>query len=582
MSRSSIARENAVRLKAARRMREASVDYSSDRPTLAVREPTTGRIDELDMRWASSLSALRGQIAVALMRICDGRPGRSGVTNTHLIHHLDMGLSRFLVQTGRTGIGVQDLDRDLFSAFHRWLDGPGVRGKQRSANYKIDLHMAAVTLVMTMRSADRVDAATEPLPTPPWKPARASGSKDLVVMDEADVRDIVRACARLVETTSDRVLKGLNAIDADTGRTGVLARYSDVPLRERDVTSLAAYRPALLKDLRASGLDDARLILRPTLMDVAPFVILLAFAFRLNDAVIRSAHLSDFAHVPSLGGSRVVARPLKARSHKRVHASVPVTRHATNPAQMLALLDRWLTPARADLGTDRLVAVSSNRSVSTTMEGPNGKAALVATLRIFAKRHGLAPFSITKLRAFRIDRAHSLTDGNPMAMKVAASHSALDTSRQHYMTRGARLRDDEKLAMGMLGMQSSFLPGGAPAADMPPPRHADAGCTPGWTCVDPAASTFHPPRPDGRCVAYARCPVCPSGRIDFGSAEAAASALALSRAVGDALTTMAPEAWLARLAPIATELEQRIIPGFAEATLVAAAALPPLTLPTPD
>lgn len=583
MKERSLGHERAALLKNAMATREAGADFSSERPFVSVPERTSGRVDILDLAWAKPFPGIRDAIARAVVRITGRTPNRSSLSGWTLIGKLRSGFAAFLMQTDREAIEPKDLGRDLFCGFQRWLDLPTVNVESRSTSYKIGLYAAAVSLVRAIAEDSDSGVPSEPLPPAPWQNrGRISGRKSSVMVEE-DVRKIVRVCADLVRSTSARVQVALDAIDADKAGDEVLTCYSAVPVTERDVVSLQAKRPELLRRLRAHGIADARLILRPQPKDVLPFLVLLAYAFRLNDSVIRTARLTDFTRVPSFGGARVVARPFKPRAHDRVLSTAPITNDAVNPASMLSTIARWLDPMRKEIGTDLLFAVTSLRSSEViTMEERRGEKMLAKNLKSFCSQHGLARFNITMLRTFRLDRSHRLTGGNPMAMKVAASHASVRTSRDHYMTSAGFLREDENLAVAMRRMQFGFIAGGTTATGLPFVDGADAGCTPGWRCASPGASPFAPPRPDGQCVAYGRCPVCPFGRIDLASVECARLALALSRAITDALLHMTPEAWLARLAPIAAELAERVLPAFSPDVLARAVAQPPITLPRPD
>ena len=112
------------------------------------------------------------------------------------------------------------------------------------------------------------------------------------------------------------------------------------------------------------------------------------------------------------------------------------------------------------------------------------------------------------------------------------------------------------------------------------PEHTDVGAaTPGWTCLDPYAG-LHGPK-DTLCSAYAQCPVCPLGSVDFQSPYACAQAHNLLEAVRRAAETMAPQAWLKRMAPLQQKLLDTWLPQFSEPVRKAAQmlSLPPLPVP---
>jgi len=85
-----------------------------------------------------------------------------------------------------------------------------------------------------------------------------------------------------------------------------------------------------------------------------------------------------------------------------------------------------------------------------------------------------------------------------------------------------------------------------------------------------------------RYVVFGLRPVCPLGSIDFQSPYACGQAHSLLEAVRRAAETMAPQAWLQRMAPVEERLLNTWLPQFSEAVRNAAEKLSLPALPVPE
>jgi hypothetical protein len=144
---------------------------------------------------------------------------------------------------------------------------------------------------------------------------------------------------------------------------------------------------------------------------------------------------------------------------------------------------------------------------------------------------------------------------------------------------GAKQRDEERLAE-IMQVRGRWRQTQGKIETRGRPEHTDIGAaTPGWTCLDPYSGLYGPK--DTLCSAYAQCPVCPLGSIDFQSPYACAQAHNLLEAVRRAAETMAPQAWLDRMAPVQQKLVNAWLCQFSEPVRKAAEklSLPPLPAP---
>jgi hypothetical protein len=199
---------------------------------------------------------------------------------------------------------------------------------------------------------------------------------------------------------------------------------------------------------------------------------------------------------------------------------------------------------------------------------------------LFLDQHGLNHFDTRQFRLTGLEIVHQITGGDLRAMQAWANHKRVGTTERNYVTDGAKKRDEERLAE-IMQARGRWRRTQGKIETRGRPEHTDIGAaTPGWTCLDPYSGLYGPK--DTLCSAYAQCPVCPLGSIDFQSPYACAQAHNLLEAVRRAAETMAPHAWLERMAPVQERLLHTWLPQFSDRVRKAAAKLSLPSLPVPE
>ena len=250
----------------------------------------------------------------------------------------------------------------------------------------------------------------------------------------------------------------------------------------------------------------------------------------------------------------------KERAKRWQTGSVACDEDVTHPARLVQFLIRWteyLRPLVHPSVSERLflfVPPRGKRPASSFQSkwGPLLSGSWEYSYNQFLKEHGLGPLGTRQFRVTGLEIVHQVTGGDLRAMQAWANHARAGTTERNYVGDGAKQRDEERLAE-IMQVRGRWRQTQGKIETRGRPEHTDIGAaTPGWTCLDPY-SGLHGPK-DTLCSAYAQCPVCPLGSIDFQSPYACAQAHNLLDAVRRAAETMAPQAWLKRMAPVQQKL----------------------------
>jgi hypothetical protein len=597
--RTSAARQRALKAMARGALEAPTSILMTDKgPCLKFSVEGTEKFETLHLGRLSETPNLLEPIAHAIALHSVKRSVKSRRSHTGLYQNLRGGFLSFLKDTSRTEYRLRDLDRQTLSAFILWLNrtenGVAVlRRRTRSIYYE-----AVRTLVGLIRTDERYASDLLPsheFPRSPWSQSMESAALPESALSEAQLKALFVAAAAAVRETSAAVTRDLNLLDGENVSEAVgakrqaalkqLAQHFKDGRRTCKQLKTADYQ--LTKQLHKLGRDGMLRTIRPSLADIAPFIILFAIIFRFNDSVLLSCQRSDFALRSWVGGERIFARPWKPRAGRRQIATASATAEAINPKQMLALLDRWtsrlrdLTPGDEVFLYWGLKGYNAGAVAINASKRPGITIPVRHAFQAFADAAGVgANVTITRIRDAVLELAHRKSGGNILLVKAAASHKSAETTADYYVTATGRAREDEALANALL-LQSSMV---ANRGRFDPRREGDRqtfACTPGWDCSRGA----HPPltgsRSDGQCVAYGRCPVCRHGSIDFGSPRACAQTHRLVEAIERAADHMEPEGWLARLAPIRMHLLENVLPRFSRPIHQQAArlSLPPIPAP---
>lgn len=605
-SESAILDIDQARIEAGRRIEKGT---EHGKPFLRVVLPTPGEPKPqqvLDLSFLYSVPNLADALAEAFLDWTATTQRTS--TRGGEAAHLRVGLVTFLVETARAEITPEGLTTELAEAFIAWL------GEKRSGRNEPLQENSRAKLLGTFRRAIRhlrqLPKWAGRLPRDlyvrcsPW-PMRHLKMKATEIIASDDLRRLLSACAQEVTATIERIEEGWRRRDK--------ARNSVPSSRERYTayTDLGVCLAALEAQLggqilRADavnpinrGLRDAitklhdgliRLgeYLYPTPRLLMPFVVLLSLYTGVNTGSLVESQRDDFWVAHILGHRRFYWKVWKERAQRWQTGSIAWDDHVTHPARLVQFLISWAEYLRPHVHpslAERLFLFVPPRGERLAASFQSKWGSLLSgswqySYESFFKEHGLSKFNTRQFRVTGLEIVHQITGGDLRAMQAWANHKRVGTTERNYVSDGAKQRDEERLAE-IMQVRGRWRRTRGKIETRGRPEHTDIGAaTPGWTCLDPYSGLYGPK--DTLCSAYAQCPVCPLGSIDFQSPYACAQAHNLLEAVRRAAETMAPQAWLKRMAPVQERLLNTWLPRFSHPVRKAAEKLSLPSLPVPE
>ena len=516
----------------------------------------------------------------------------------------------YLLQNNLAAIRLADLTTARLNGFVKWLNQVDpASGHARWAVRSRQGYLVVVRILVSWLARHAPWAHQMPkdlcLPMFCWPGAKRQSSPAPVLTDE-ELRAVYRACVTEVLETRKRVTEGIllmeEARDRVPTRPKTYRDYTDLGTCLAALTQafpdsvpnsgrVLPEHPFLFRAIKRShgGLLAVRSVLYPDDRLLVPFVLLLAIHTRYNPQTVLDSNLEDCSIEERLGQRVLVFRAYKGRSHSRQLAITPVEEEAPdNPASIVAFLREWTQRARRlappHLATRLLLFVPRRAHPKVTTYSNYSANGHSSTWRIglrqFCEDHHLKPFSLAQIRPTMLDLGTVLNSGDLRAAQALGNHRRADTTYVHYVSDAQRQRNAERLGEVMaLRTRWRETNGGVDPRERP--HDTDQGAaTPGWSCLDPYDSPFSS---RGKlCDGYGLCPLCPLAQLDLQSPYACAQAHNLLEAVRRARETMAPQAWLARMAPIERRLSCFWLPKFSAAIHYRARQLDLPVLPLPE
>jgi hypothetical protein len=200
----------------------------------------------------------------------------------------------------------------------------------------------------------------------------------------------------------------------------------------------------------------------------------------------------------------------------------------------------------------------------------------------FIQDHALEPFTLKQIRTTWLDFAHDEFGGDMRALLALGGQKSPDTINLHYMSDGARQRNDERLGEAVNLMWRDRATGDRADARRATEFGGDPGAaTPGWICLDPYDSPVPGQRRGRACEAYGRCRGCPLAQIDAGSPIACYYAYDLLARIDEAREKIGPQNWVTKWAPLRQRLTGywlRLFPEdvYGSSTLLQLRPIPPV------
>ena len=523
---------------------------------------------------------------------------------------LRTGFCAYLLQNNLPSVRLTDLTTARLNGFVKWLNQiDPASGHARWAVRSRQGYLVVVRILVSWlaRRAPWTHQMPKDLCVPMfcWPGAKRQ-SKPTPVLTDDELRAVYRACLGEVLETRKHVTEGTRlmteAYHRVPSRPKTYRDYADLgsclaALAQAFPDTVPSYGrvreeyPFLFGAIRRTqgGILAVRSVLYPDGRLLVPFVLLLAIHTRYNPQTLLDSNLEDCSIEERLGQRVLVFRAYKGRSHSRQLSITPVEDEAPdNPASIVAFLREWTQRARrlAPLHLANRLLLFVPRQAHPTVTtysnySANGNSSTWRIgLRQFCEDHHLKPFSLAQIRPTMLDLGTVLNSGDLRAAQALGNHRSMDTTYLHYMSDAQRKRNAERLGE-VMELRTRWRETNGSIDPRKRPHDADHGAaTPGWICLDPYDSPFSS---RGKlCISYGLCPVCPLAQLNLQSPYACAQAHNLLDAVRRARDTMAPQAWLARMAPIEQKLSCFWLPKFSTAVHRRARQLDPPVLPLPE
>ncbi len=522
--------------------------------------------------------------------------------------HLRVGLVAFLAETGRAATTPEGITTELANAFIGWLDEKRTgRNEPLQENSRARLFGTLRRLIKHLRQSPKWSGRIPRdlyIRDSPW-PMRHRKSKATEILASDELRRLLSACAEEVTATIQRIEEGWRGRDAARdcvpssperytayADLGVCLATLEAQLGGQILRTDAAHHinrrveEAIAK--LHGGLISVGEYFYPTPRLLMPFIVLLSLYTGINTGSLVESQRDDFWVASTLGHRRFYWKVWKERAKRWQTGSLAWDEDVTHPARLVQFLIRWteyLRPLVHPSLSERLFLFVPPRGKRPALSFQSKWGSLLSgswaySYHLFLRAHGLGPLDTRRFRVTGLEIVHQLTGGDLRAMQAWVNHKRVSTTERNYVSDAAKQRDEERLAE-IIEVRGRWRRTRGRIETRGRPEHTDIGsATPGWTCLDPY-SGLHGPK-DTLCSAYAQCPVCPLGSIDFQSPYACAQAHNLLEAVRRAAQSMVPQAWLKRMAPVQQKLLDTWLRQFPEPVRKAAEKLSLPSLPVPE
>lgn len=553
------------------------------RPTLYIEYPTKGRsrAHDLNLSMLNDLPGLREPLSRALM--LHGTSVASPKTRIRVAGNLGSGFLKFLREADQASVGPAQIDKAMISRFVLWLDRPGESKTDGLSVRAKQAYLRDLRLVLSAARRDPALASSFPtfsFPVNPWR-GDASAAPPQPRIEAEGARRLLRQCEAEVAALVTRLEPYLTHFD-DRSSPSPSPATEFVAGRLTGIQSLREIDHLLSK--AGAGQDsDLYRALRPSVADLIPIIIPLAFLTLFNTSTLLKIRHEDVRRVSFLGVERVVLTSYKPRSGTMQTKSFPVTDEILNPAVLTSFVARWTAALRRINGSDCLFVVANRDSIFDL--GSRHEVAHTTwtiPLREYLERNGVPHLAINDVRKGVLDMIDVLTGGDVDSLHEAAGGTSIDVILNRYRTVGGGQRDAQRLASAMQ-QRDRWLRSDARIDPRGVSEVEDArAATPGWTCLDPYASPI-PGQQDGRlCDAYGMCPACPLASLDLQSPRSCALAHQLLETIERSFSiddAMSAGAFVGRWRPVAARLATFWLKGFSPEVRKAASGYPRTRMP---
>lgn len=450
------------------------------------------------------------------------------------------GYVKYISETGRSPMCIEDLNKEHISSFTDWLSNVVSERsgeKLTIGNRSHKLSSARDVLEKLSRAYPQIDIQ-EMFPPNPW----AKLVKETRNSTKALENDLFVSLINYVENNLKLLLSELErhlpqeafggSVDEDgkhyigseayQAAARMIDKFGYVPQMNEVVSFLLEERAGNRVSSRIKP-RDVLLCCGPDSKQLYLFFLYLLIYTAFNEQPIRDTELGDIESFELGGFIHTTFRNEKRRAGSAVRIKfVEDVNAKLSVARAISVLVTWTRQIRGvaqkDVKRRLLLYVTKSRQ-------PQRSVASFASMRFDRAADAVMRNNsnrISKLlkgrfigtRSVRLASAELLHDafnGDLVLLSVALGHSSTITTDHNYRTLAARDADERRLAAA-LQLRERYLE----SEGLVDPRNSRdlsevSGATPGWGCMDNLDSPFLDQAKGRPCRAYPMCPACPLG-----------------------------------------------------------------------
>lgn len=509
---------------------------------------------------------------------------------------------RFLTDSNYYQIELSECQRAVWLGFAKSLDkeqpnGVTLNQPSRAVNY---IRMKRLFAVLSKHPKWKgiIIPLLPEIPRDPWPGYKRRNTPAQPIPDDV-FESILRAAEEEVVAQQHRLTKSAHLLEEGRKRNllnpdGWKEDYAQLlahlhSTQDREIVTKGALKDAGVSKLLVKRFSEIIAHLFPTQRDLTPFLLLITAATAYNPDAARSLSRTDIVRRTSESGKKIIIFLGRKRRGQRHLTPQPRSFDGeTRPGELsLAailqsleeLSDRVLPFVQLPEHKNRLFLFRNhlNKYSSYYMENEDGKLPTSnRNLKVFADDHKLPYFTLEQFRTTVMNQEMQRT-GDLRAGQAVGLQKSIRIVATHYTSGETRKKFQEQVGE-IYHLRNRYIKTKGKIDPRKLSLHQDkASATPGFDCLDVMNSPRLGQKLGRICDGYGECPGCENVIPNPGRVENVVMWLALRQAIYRSQTTLSPETWIAKWAPILAELEALI--SQVEPEIIKKASQIPITLP---
>ncbi|WP_124611375.1 phage integrase SAM-like domain-containing protein [Burkholderia sp. Bp9143] len=504
------------------------------------------------------------------------------------VSNLINGFVDFLIGSGRSRIGLAEVDTALIAEFVGWVKTHEKGLSLTTGRKYITTIRAVLEELEKAENKDLLPKSKRMFPNGAFRDAEKF-RKVTERLDDVTWQQLVRACKSEIREILAKWEPAWNFLDSGVF-IGPDEEYDD-RRRYRDIRAIWCWlrsqygssfvvptNPELLLESNQlgsaiqynHGMRAVERALYPSAYEAFVFALMHAILTLSNTGPLfgfqqDARHIVDVLEVP-----RVAFDIEKTRGNVTYRRSFALQEDdPLSPNRLHEVMARWtesIRPLAGQHAGHAFLFVTDKGKVrgffTAKFDGKSSDAAWGHAASRFAKKHNLPPILVSVIRTTGLDIVRQLSGDDIRAVQAAGGQKAAATIERHYEGSAARKRREEALVHVMVTHERWAQRAGRPDTRGTADSVDNLAATPGWHCFDPFDSPM-PGEQRGRlCRAFGGCPACPLAFVDLTSAYALARLIQLAEEIKRAKFYLTPQRWESAFSEGLHELREGWIPMF--------------------